>query len=533
MPISMDDPRLQTALERVNMHRRLGGVAPCKLNAALVNAAQAHAEYYLQNGGDPHQEVAGKPGFTGADWFARTRLTGYVNPDSTNENVTFTADPVAAVDGLVATVNHRTPILDPTYPDIGFGFGTSADGKRKITVMNFGLPAWKEVFEPAWIIYPPENATGFPRSSWKEAPDPFAAFPAKFPIGNPITLMYRGAGDVAYDGAQFSLKDANGNAVPIYALPQLRLFASRKSAAIASQVPLAPDTTYTVTFAYSVNKGAMQVRSWRFSTGGTLDNRPVEPRAGLSFADANVRNVWKTADEPVATGKAQRSWVYGPDVFDGRYEPYAESPGGRRVVYYFDKARLEINNPGGDRNSQWFVTAGRLVHELVSGQMQTGDNRSEGRPPARVEVAGDPLSINPNAPTYATFQGLASLNNDRRVAQRTGQPVLEFLNAAGQVSALVNAPAPVKYEYYDQTLGHNVPDVLLRWMNALPAQWIFILGLPLSEPYWTRVKVGGVEKDVLVQIFERRAVTYTPSNSAPWQVEMGNVGRHYFTWRYS
>jgi LPXTG-site transpeptidase (sortase) family protein len=44
--------------------------------------------------------------------------------------------------------------------------------------------------------------------------------------------------------------------------------------------------------------------------------------------------------------------------------------------------------------------------------------------------------------------------------------------------------------------------------------------------------VAGEEKDVLVQLFERRVLTYTPSNQAAFQVEMGNVGRHYFTWRY-
>jgi hypothetical protein len=46
------------------------------------------------------------------------------------------------------------------------------------------------------------------------------------------------------------------------------------------------------------------------------------------------------------------------------------------------------------------------------------------------------------------------------------------------------------------------------------------------------VKVGGQVKDVLVQCFERRCLTYTPSNPTGWQVEMGNVGRHYYSWRY-
>jgi hypothetical protein len=58
------------------------------------------------------------------------------------------------------------------------------------------------------------------------------------------------------------------------------------------------------------------------------------------------------------------------------------------------------------------------------------------------------------------------------------------------------------------------------------------MGYPISEPYWARAKVGGVEQDVLVQAFQRRVLTYTPSNPSGWQVEMGNVGRHYYQWRY-
>jgi hypothetical protein len=46
------------------------------------------------------------------------------------------------------------------------------------------------------------------------------------------------------------------------------------------------------------------------------------------------------------------------------------------------------------------------------------------------------------------------------------------------------------------------------------------------------VKVGGQPRDVLVQCFERRCLTYTPDNDPTWQVEAGNVGQHYYIWRY-
>ena len=60
----------------------------------------------------------------------------------------------------------------------------------------------------------------------------------------------------------------------------------------------------------------------------------------------------------------------------------------------------------------------------------------------------------------------------------------------------------------------------------------YVLGLPVTEPYWIRAIVSGVERDVLLQLFERRVLTYTPSNPTGSKVEMGNVGQHYFRWRH-
>jgi hypothetical protein len=54
----------------------------------------------------------------------------------------------------------------------------------------------------------------------------------------------------------------------------------------------------------------------------------------------------------------------------------------------------------------------------------------------------------------------------------------------------------------------------------------------LTEAYWTSVLVAGMPSQVLVQVFERRVLTYTPSNPVGWTVEAGNVGRHYYQWRY-
>lgn len=60
----------------------------------------------------------------------------------------------------------------------------------------------------------------------------------------------------------------------------------------------------------------------------------------------------------------------------------------------------------------------------------------------------------------------------------------------------------------------------------------YATGYPVTEAYWASVKVGGVYRNVLIQVFERRVLTYTPGNGPGWDVEADNVGQHYYQWRY-
>jgi hypothetical protein len=114
-----------------------------------------------------------------------------------------------------------------------------------------------------------------------------------------------------------------------------------------------------------------------------------------------------------------------------------------------------------------------------------------------------------------------------------------------------NDPTKTKYDglafaHYEAGVGHNIPSIFWDFLNQqgpvvengavtqapLITPWFYASGLPISEPYWASVRVGGTVKDVLIQAFERRVLTYTPSNLDPFRVEMGNVGQHYYEWRY-
>ena len=268
---------------------------------------------------------------------------------------------------------------------------------------------------------------------------------------------------------------------------------------------------------------------------------------GLAFGDASILKVWERPDLPVYRQINSRSYTWGPVMFDQKREPYAESPGGARMVYYFDKSRMEINRPGGplDVNDQFYVTNGLLPIELMSGKLSLGDNQRQDKPAAQIPVAGD-SSNNPNTPTYAAMAKVSTYDGRNRATDRNGQLVLETLSANGTVGSNAGFTGRnVRLVKYINESGHNIAGQFCDFMNkggpvwennnltnGPVVEWLFAMGYPISEPYWITSKVGGVDKTVLVQCFERRCLTYTPDNPAAFQVEMGNVGRHYHLWRY-
>ncbi|HEY0604668.1 MAG TPA: beta-galactosidase [Herpetosiphonaceae bacterium] len=262
-----------------------------------------------------------------------------------------------------------------------------------------------------------------------------------------------------------------------------------------------------------------------------------------AFATPNFQRVWERTDRPVAEGRLSqpRTWLWGPQPITAAHrEPYANSPEGSRQVQYFDKSRMEINNPASGQ-----VTNGLLVVEMITGRVQVGDDAFTDAAPAEQAVAGDPTQTNPQGPTYASFRSVAYPVNQAKAPNRVGQQVTATLRRDGSTGDDASlARYGVQLGSYDAALGHNVPRVFndffaqrgqiyeggYRQGQVIDA--LFAVGLPISEPYWSRVNVGGVEKDVLMQAFQRRVLTYTPSNPPGFQVEMGNVGQHYLRWRY-
>jgi hypothetical protein len=285
-------------------------------------------------------------------------------------------------------------------------------------------------------------------------------------------------------------------------------------------------------------------------SGGPVGAAPAEQAGG--FVDPAFARVWTRTDDPVAAHQATRSWYWGPAPGRALFEVYNEGPGHIRQVQYFEKSRMEINDPYGDPTSKWFVTNGLLTVELVSGKVQTGNGSFVPNPsapaagPAEIPLASD--ADDANAPTYASFAGLANTPlGDHKVADRSGTVVQETVSRAGAVTPATDfARYGVRYVRFEPLTGHNIPTVFWEFLNGrgpvrengnltnaqLSDPWFFTSGLPISEAYWARVKVAGQMQDVLIQCFERRVLTYVPTNAPAWQVQVGNIGAHYQQWRY-
>ena len=106
-------------------------------------------------------------------------------------------------------------------------------------------------------------------------------------------------------------------------------------------------------------------------------------------------------------------------------------------------------------------------------------------------------------------------------------------------------PQNITVSFVDEITKHGIAKPFWDFMNSSGTIWdgsayvqgplflnpFFATGRPRTEAYWDDILVGGNTKLVLTQCFERRCLTYTPSNSELWRLEMGNIGQHYKDWR--
>ncbi len=237
---------------------------------------------------------------------------------------------------------------------------------------------------------------------------------------------------------------------------------------------------------------------------------PVGVVAAQNFADPRFASDWHADEDRVPN-------FWGPlsTASDGIQEPYN---GGTRLVQYFDKGRMEVTNGQ--------VTFGLLATQMVTGDIQQGDQSFRHVLPSLVKIAGDVDGLGPSYRTIADNRSQLLAPHD----SKTGQEIALLFDKSNTLIVSPNPANPgglLANGAYDATTQHNV---LAAFADYRSRAGMGAIGLAISEPFAAYFTVGGVERAIAVQVFERRVLTYTEGNPPGFRVEMGNIGRHFFDW---
>jgi uncharacterized protein YkwD len=273
----------------VDRYRAAAGLPAVTLDARLSKGCMEHAEYMRLNKDTPamaglnaHQQRPGLPGATpdGAACAKEADLYPGV------------ADLDLAVDGWMAGLYHRRPILSPSLAQIGVGYSKVADGAYMVALRFVeGKDPGADARWP--VAYPADKQTDIPLELANEVPNPAPGGPAGYPITlqfppfDKVTKVTAHLTDAAKKPVPFHLSDPEH---PATSFPQGGVVC------LIPKAPLAPHTRYDVEIAGTWKTGAAKW-TWSFTT---LALRPVD--AHDEAAVARALNVASTLRGTVVQG---------------------------------------------------------------------------------------------------------------------------------------------------------------------------------------------------------------------------------------
>ncbi len=160
---------------------------------AIQKASANHANYMQLNGGLSHDEVAGKPGFTGAKFWDRMKAAGFAGPGSAMFEVIHSIGDghgsILGEAGWVNTLYHRIPFV--SFGAKGFGFGNNT-GKWATVDFSSGGAAPSPTAIATWPVDGDKDIwTTFRCAS--EIPNPlpgqtYAGYPISLTGGSKLTI---------------------------------------------------------------------------------------------------------------------------------------------------------------------------------------------------------------------------------------------------------------------------------------------------------------------------------------------------------
>src|SRR5215211_6196758 len=98
-----------------------------------------------------------------------------------------------------------------------------------------------------------------------------------------------------------------------------------------------------VRIAVSILLAALVIATGTGGKPSSILHRPSPAYAApQAFAVSAFESTWRRTDNLVASGQVKRTWFWGPTPSTaGLTEEYKQRAGGKRLVQYFDKSRME------------------------------------------------------------------------------------------------------------------------------------------------------------------------------------------------
>jgi hypothetical protein len=243
-----------------NAYRERAKLPRARSLPALTRACDLHALYLAKNdwkGLSGHEEDPKGAGYT--EEGARAGKRSVISPFSAHQS------PLEAVDGLMATLYHRTSVLHPALTEVGIGWAFRRDGLGYlvIDVGNSEGPADAK-FWP--VLYPAPGQTDVPLDfglGAREMPNPLPE--GVDAAGYPVTIQFPERVEKLLD-LELSLTEG-GRDVPCHvSTPQAPARKDWPQPGVVGLIPkaaLRPATAYRVRFAYRELGAA---REWTFTT---------------------------------------------------------------------------------------------------------------------------------------------------------------------------------------------------------------------------------------------------------------------------
>jgi Cysteine-rich secretory protein family len=284
----------EQALRLVNHYRQAAGLTPVKLDQALSAGCMEHANYMVQNQGT--EAMAGLNAHTQRPGLAGASAAGAACAKAA-DLFPKVSDLGVAIEGFMAGLYHRRPMLDPQLDRIGVGYARLLDGMLAAALRFDNATRSTRGGWP--VLYPANKQTDIPLEYGTEIPNPI---PNHGTGGYPITLQFPPFDKVT--GVSAAITDATGNPVEFFLSDPEH---PATSFGQYGMICLIPKQSLQPQHAYSVRvdatwKGKRGTWTWSFST---LALRAVE--AADDRAVAGAINIPSLVRGTVAMGGVRNS----------------------------------------------------------------------------------------------------------------------------------------------------------------------------------------------------------------------------------